>query len=156
MIAVLIYVYIYYRLVCSDVKKMSNIKILLRQWMSRFLGIKQPYIIPAQEDQIDLKYLAQVGAGVITNSTVVYHGLNIVNSNVHLLGEINLGYATTIGPDCRLRGTIKVGNYCQLAPRVCLQAVDHSFDHLTPYNNSNLFGGDLKKHSKYIPRKSVV
>jgi virginiamycin A acetyltransferase len=130
---------------------MSNIKTLLRQWISRFLGIKQSYIIPAQEDQTDLKYLAQVGAGVITNSTVVYHGLNVIGSNVILIGDINLGYATTIGIDCWLRGTIRVGNYCQLAPRVCLQAVDHSIDHLTPYNNSNLFGGDLKQHSKYIP-----
>ena len=68
------------------------------------------------------------------------------------MGEINIGYGTTMNEECWLHGNIEIGRYTQLGPRVCIYANNHNMNLMTPYNAKYLLSGKLKKH---IIRKKV-
>lgn len=108
--------------------------------------------IPALPSQPELKFLARIKEGT-SLTDVELGGLNIIGRNVHFSNGVHLGYATTLGDECWVRGPVTFGNYCQMGPRVCFHATDHVHEYLTPYNNTNLFNGDLKQ---YIKEEKIV
>lgn len=127
-------------------------KRFLRKIINKYLVDKGAYTIPVT-DMIrnNIAYLARIGTGVLGAESVKFHGLNQINRDVRFIGDIDLGYATTINERCWIQGPVIIGNYCQLGPNVCLQATDHDYRYLTPYNNRVLFNGELKEHSIVKP-----
>ena len=100
----------------------------------------------------NLNFLAYIGKNVKFNKIkTLFNGLNILSDNVRFTYDVSLGYATTIGFDCWFRGPVKIGNYCQIAPRVALVASNHAYGNLSTYNNHILFAGELKKFVKVKP-----
>lgn len=76
---------------------------------------------------------------------VVFEGKNAVPDRCNFSGKIQIGYATTLGYNNLLGGTITIGKYCQLGVDVALHATNHPIPYMTTYINQNLFQGDLKK-----------
>ncbi|MGV8947231.1 MAG: CatB-related O-acetyltransferase [Lutibacter sp.] len=76
---------------------------------------------------------------------VVFEGKNAVPDRCNFSGKIKIGYATTLGYNNLLSGTITIGKYCQLGADVALHATNHPISYLTTYINKNLFQGDLKQ-----------
>lgn len=76
---------------------------------------------------------------------VTFEGKNAVPDRCNFSGKINIGYATTLGYNNLLSGTITIGKYCQLGADVAIHATNHPIHHLTTYINSNLFDGELKQ-----------
>jgi acetyltransferase-like isoleucine patch superfamily enzyme len=90
----------------------------------------------------------------VTLGGIEFKGRNSLGDTSRVAGRVILGYATTVGSDCVLwagDSTITIGNYCQLAPRVAIYAVNHPAAYLTTYVNRKLFGGELKAQSEHIP-----
>ena len=72
-------------------------------------------------------------------------GRNVIGFKSILTGDVEIGYATTLGRRCVLfGGTIKVGRFAQFAPEVAVYAKNHPFDHMTNYVNEILFEGRMK------------
>lgn len=126
-------------------------KRFIRKIVRRLLGDKGIYTIPAPGTSNNIAYLARIGSGVFGVEQVVFRGLNQVNRDVRFIGRIEIGYATTINDRCWIQGPVIIGNYCQFGPNVCLQATDHDYRYLTPYNNRVLFNGELKEHAVIEP-----
>lgn len=76
---------------------------------------------------------------------VVFEGKNAVPDRCNFSGKIQIGYATTLGYNNLLGGTITIGKYCQLGVDVALHATNHPISYMTTYINQNLFQGDLKR-----------
>jgi acetyltransferase-like isoleucine patch superfamily enzyme len=115
------------------------------------LSIGAPAAIPAPRQRPELRYLARIGRGTVGAHEVRYHGLNRIGRHVEFNGSVTLGLATTLSKGCWIGGSVTLGNYCQLGPRVRLVAADHDYRRLTTYNNRILFGGALKEFSKRDP-----
>lgn len=75
---------------------------------------------------------------------VQFEGKNAVPDRCNFSGKIKIGYATTLGYNNLLNGTIRIGKYCQLGSDVALHATNHPISSMTTYINKNLFKGDLK------------
>lgn len=82
-----------------------------------------------------------------------HNGANVFGDNVKLEGEIRVGYATTVGDWCLLRGTVLLGRYCQLGPRVSMFSRDHPYRHATNYVNRALLGGLMKS---FQPEEPII
>ena len=78
----------------------------------------------------------------ISNSS--FGGKNRVDSNVECL-QAKIGYATTIARDCVLRGSLKVGNYCQFGPGAKVFTKDHPWEHASIYVNKVFLEGRQKR-----------
>lgn len=76
---------------------------------------------------------------------VVFEGKNAVPDRCNFSGKIKIGYASTLGYNNLLSGTITIGNYCQLGADVALHATNHPMAYMATYINQNLFQGDLKQ-----------
>lgn len=76
---------------------------------------------------------------------VVFEGKNAVPDRCNFSGKIKIGYASTLGYNNLLGGTITIGNYCQLGADVALHATNHPMVYMTTYINQNLFQGNLKQ-----------
>jgi acetyltransferase-like isoleucine patch superfamily enzyme len=76
---------------------------------------------------------------------VIFEGKNAVPDRCNFSGKIKIGYATTLGYNNLLGGTITIGKYCQLGVDVALHATNHPISYMTTYINQNLFQGDLKQ-----------
>ncbi|MES2239810.1 MAG: CatB-related O-acetyltransferase [Bacteroidota bacterium] len=76
---------------------------------------------------------------------VVFEGKNAVPDRCNFSGNINIGYATTLGYNNLLAGDISIGKYCQLGADVALHATNHPTSYMTTYINQNLFQGELKQ-----------
>jgi len=76
---------------------------------------------------------------------VTFGGGNAVPDRCNFSGKIKIGYASTLGYNNLLSGTITIGNYCQLGADVALHATNHPMAHMTTYINQNLFQGGLKQ-----------
>jgi virginiamycin A acetyltransferase len=75
---------------------------------------------------------------------VVFEGKNAVPDRCNFSGTIRIGYATTLGYNNLLGGTISIGKYCQIGADVAMHATNHPISSMTTYINKNLFGGELK------------
>lgn len=73
-----------------------------------------------------------------------FEGKNTVPEGCSFLGVISIGYATTLGYNNLLSGTISIGKYCQFGADVALHATNHPISTMTTYINKNLFAGELK------------
>lgn len=82
-----------------------------------------------------------------------FAGANTLGSYSSLNGDIFLGYGSSVGRNCILRGSISVGNYTQLGPMVCIFSANHSISHLTPYVGPALFKKQLKSNRTVEPVK---
>jgi virginiamycin A acetyltransferase len=72
-------------------------------------------------------------------------GKNVVARYATLLGDVEIGYGTTLAQGCVLAGrTIRVGRFCQFGPYACAFSGEHPLARLTIYNNERLFDGELK------------
>jgi acetyltransferase-like isoleucine patch superfamily enzyme len=84
--------------------------------------------------------------------TAILDGDNMIGEEAFFFGRIRIGRHTIVGKKVilhattREEGRIDIGCYCQLAPSVSLYAVKHNTALITPYNNSRLFEGRLKKN----------
>ena len=75
---------------------------------------------------------------------VSFEGKNAVPDRCNFSGKIKIGYATTLGYNNLLGGTITIGKYCQLGADIALHATNHPINYMTTYINKNLFKGELK------------
>ncbi len=130
---------------------LSSLKRKVKRLMRGQGAGPEGYVVPAPAGRAGLAYLARVGPYVHMKDRVEFGGLNTVSIYTHITHGVKFGYATTLSDGCWLRGPITFGNYCQMGPRVCLQAADHSVRHLTMYNSASLFDGELKKHTVEAP-----
>ena len=76
---------------------------------------------------------------------VIFDGKNAVPDRCNFSGNVKIGYATTLGYNNLLSGTIAIGKYCQLGADVALHATNHPIAYMTTYINHNLFQGELKQ-----------
>ncbi|MGL3001280.1 CatB-related O-acetyltransferase [Flavobacterium sp. RSSB_23] len=76
---------------------------------------------------------------------VVFEGKNAVPDRCNFSGNIEIGYATTLGYNNILSGNISIGKYCQLGADVALHATNHPISSMTTYINTNLFQGELQE-----------
>lgn len=84
---------------------------------------------------------------------VDFKGKNRIPEKCHFFGNIELGYATTLGKNNLLGGDIIIGKYCQLGADVSIHATNHPTTYLSTYINENLFNGELnklKEHHKVV------
>lgn len=89
---------------------------------------------------------------------VNFQGANQIAYECNFSGNIDVGYATTIGFRSTLHGTISIGKYCQLGPNVSLISDNHPISYKSTYINKNLFEGrlnDLKIKDKIIIGNNV-
>jgi len=89
-----------------------------------------------------------VGRDVKNLGQVSFAGNNAVGHGTFFAGEVNVGYASTIGSNCCLQGPVSIGNYCQIGPAVGIYGRDHPTRLVTTYFNQNLFQGRLKRHEQ--------
>jgi virginiamycin A acetyltransferase len=86
----------------------------------------------------------RIGPHVDLGNAVLRGGC-VIKAPVVLRGNITIGKYSTIGQECVLHGgTILMGNYCQLGPRVAIYALNHPMNRVSPYINRELFDGRLK------------
>ncbi|HSD13287.1 MAG TPA: CatB-related O-acetyltransferase [Flavobacterium sp.] len=76
---------------------------------------------------------------------VAFEGKNAIPDRCNFSGTIKIGYATTLGYNNLLGGTITIGKYCQIGADVAMHATNHPMNYMTTYINKNLFQGELKK-----------
>lgn len=76
---------------------------------------------------------------------VIFEGKNAVPDRCNFSGNINIGYATTLGYNNLLSGNISIGKYCQLGVDIALHATNHPMSYMSTYINKNLFLGELKQ-----------
>ncbi len=93
---------------------------------------------------MDSRYYRVGIGGNVELGRAVLGGNNAIGDNTRLEGDISLGYATTLERDCLLRGVVRIGNYCQLAPRVAIFSRSHPVSHATTFVSRSLLGGRLK------------
>jgi acetyltransferase-like isoleucine patch superfamily enzyme len=74
---------------------------------------------------------------------VTFGGKNIVPDRCNFSGTIAIGYATTLGYNNLISGSITIGKYCQLGADVAIHATNHPIHTLSTYIGSNLFNGEL-------------
>lgn len=83
---------------------------------------------------------------------VRFGGRNAVGARTVFAGrDIEIGYATTIGPGNYLRGPTTIGKYCQLAPSVAIYPADHPTRFMTTYVNANLLDGKMRRLARVDP-----
>lgn len=76
---------------------------------------------------------------------VVFEGENSVADRCNFSGNINIGYATTLGCNNFFHGDISIGKYCQIGADVAIHTTNHPIEFLSTYINKKLFDGDLKQ-----------
>ncbi len=77
-------------------------------------------------------------------SNVIFEGKNSIADRCNFSGDIQIGYATTLGYNNVFHGCISIGKYCQVGFDVALHATNHPSNYLSTYINKNLFDGELK------------
>jgi acetyltransferase-like isoleucine patch superfamily enzyme len=94
----------------------------------------------------------QIEDGVSLNQAR-FEGKSVVGRRAILVGDVEIGYASTLGRGAVLwGGVIRVGRYSQLAPQVAVYAVNHPYRHLTSYVNQRLLNGMMQQ---YVIRTEV-
>ena len=88
--------------------------------------------------------------------SVSFEGSADLGEGCVISGRVQIGRFTTIGRECMICGrrdadALKIGSYCQLAPRVAIYVSNHRMDLLTTYVGGLLFSGSLKKTTKVCP-----
>lgn len=76
---------------------------------------------------------------------VIFDGKNGVPDYCNFSGNIQIGYATTLGFNNLISGNISFGKYCQIGADVGIHSTNHPVSFLSTYINKNLFNGELKK-----------
>lgn len=89
-----------------------------------------------------------VGRDVRRWKSVSFGGNNLIHSGVGFIGDVKIGYASTVGMECILAGPLEIGRYCQLGPRVAIYGGNHPTDHLSTYVNSRLLDGQMSSHAR--------
>ena len=89
-----------------------------------------------------------IGRDVDGINHAFFEGKNVIGRRAKFSQEVRIGYATTIGTDSILHGPLRIGNYCQLAPRVGIYGKNHPTSYASIYVNKNLFAGRLKDNSQ--------
>jgi acetyltransferase-like isoleucine patch superfamily enzyme len=80
-----------------------------------------------------------------------FEGQNAVGRGTSFVGDVRVGYATTIGVSCYLHGPVSLGRYCQLGPCVAMYGRDHGTSVVTTYVNARLYNGALRAHGTEKP-----
>ncbi len=83
--------------------------------------------------------------------SVSFGGNNLIHSGTIFSGAVTIGYASTVGANCRISGPVVVGNWCQLAPNVSLIGSNHPTTLISTYVNSRLLEGVVGSLSKQEP-----
>lgn len=97
--------------------------------------------------------IARIGSGVRLSNAIL-KGENGINEGVRLIGNVTLGYGSTLGQRCTIwagSSEIVIGNYCQIAPFVSMYTTNHPVSYLTTYVNQTLFDGRLGQHARSSP-----
>jgi acetyltransferase-like isoleucine patch superfamily enzyme len=89
-----------------------------------------------------------LGRDVEGAKNVRFGGENAVGRGVVFLGEISVGYGTTISANSYLIGPVEIGNYCQIGANVGVFGRDHPTSYLSTYINRRLFEGRMRLHEK--------
>lgn len=76
----------------------------------------------------------------------IFEGNNAVGSFSEFRGNIEIGYATTIGIHNIIAGDVTIGKYCQLAPYVSINTYNHPQSHITTYINHRLLDGIMSNY----------
>ena len=93
-----------------------------------------------------------VGRDVEGLHHVRFGGSNAVGARTIFAGrDIEIGYATTIGPCNFLHGPMTIGKFCQLAPSVGIYGADHPTRFMTTYVNANLLDGRTRNLARAEP-----
>ncbi|MFD1601641.1 CatB-related O-acetyltransferase [Flavobacterium artemisiae] len=74
---------------------------------------------------------------------VDFEGKNAIADRCNFSGRIKIGYATTLGYNNFLAGSISIGKYCQIGSDVAIHSTNHPINYLSTYINKNLFAGEL-------------
>lgn len=82
----------------------------------------------------------------------VHSTVNVRPSCV-LSGDVTIGKHTTMMNNCFFRGTIEIGNYCQMGAYVSAHSRNHPTHVMSTYHNAALFNGELKKNVVNNPIK---
>jgi virginiamycin A acetyltransferase len=82
--------------------------------------------------------------GAVVEEGAELAGNNFIGRGSLIGAEVRLGYATAIGTGSELAGPVSLGRYCTIGPGFGAYGSDHALTHLTMYNNSRLFDGELK------------
>lgn len=93
----------------------------------------------------------QVGRDVEGLHHVRFAGRNAVGRGTVFADRVSVGWSTTIGANCYLRGPIEIGNFTQFGPAVGVYGRDHPTSFAATYVNRNLLGGSVKEHSRVEP-----
>ena len=94
----------------------------------------------------------QIAPDVILGNTVL-EGNNTVGTGSILRGNINIGFGSTLGCQCVLHGgTIRIGKYTQLGPRVAVYSIHHPTTYVSTYMNRRLLKGKLRA---FVKRETV-
>lgn len=88
----------------------------------------------------------RIGRDVDGLNHASFEGGNAVGRGTSFVGDVRVGYATTIGANCYVHGPASLGRYCQLGPCVGIYGRDHGASVLTTYVNSRLFNGALRAY----------
>jgi acetyltransferase-like isoleucine patch superfamily enzyme len=89
-----------------------------------------------------------LGRDVEGVKNVRFGGENSIGRGVVFLGEISVGYGTTISANSYLIGPVEIGNYCQIGANVGVIGRDHPTSYLSTYINRKLFNGRMRIHEK--------
>ncbi len=73
-----------------------------------------------------------------------FEGKNLVPDLCNFVGNIKIGYATTLGHENLFAGDVTIGKYCQLGIGVAVHTTNHPMNYMSTYINNNLFKGELK------------
>ena len=110
----------------------------------RRLAFKSSRRLYKTNDHDDFPYEVSYFEGTDIKSTS-FGGMNALNKNVRLIGDISIGMYSTVGEGSHLNGKMTIGNYCQIGPRVCVQAKDHNIGVLSIHNGREFMDGKLKR-----------
>jgi virginiamycin A acetyltransferase len=71
---------------------------------------------------------------------------------VSLIGQVSIGRFATVGANVTIHGgEVSIGRYSQIGPSAAIYALNHAQTLITTYNNSRLFGGQLKQLIQAAP-----
>ncbi|WP_419663631.1 hypothetical protein Dvar_38770 [Desulfosarcina variabilis str. Montpellier] len=96
-----------------------------------------------------LKDEVRIGSNV--RNEAEFEGCNQIGDNSTLIGNVRIGYASTLGDSCVIRGNISIGRYCSLAERVSIFSKDHPIDHPAIHVGRLFLGGKMKAYQPDLP-----
>lgn len=109
---------------------------LYKKWMN--YKLKRFIVLKKKEGT----FIDQSSSGFLD---VDFKGKNGIPEKCEFFGDIKIGYATTLGKNNLLGGSISIGNYCQIGADVAIHATNHPISYMSTYINKNLFNGELKE-----------